>query len=480
MATNTLKEMLTELKTICSRCILCYTTANPCYKTFAEQVDINEKHCSSCLGILEQDQILNVVDKVATKLNKENYTTDSFALALAFPQCLVLRKRALLAHIKESNFFNTELHTTKCNDLMNPKEAYKLSIIKMLEQVTKKKYNIKSPLLVKVQFTYFKEDEEIKRLEPLLPKPSQKRRFQKKHNTNQKSPLNNIQLITETVNKLPDSKVVQYTSVPPERAEKPCDINISFVHEPIYIAGRYNKYSRELSQTPWLIDGERKTESSVQELICDSLVKATGASEVKFMSSGREDCDVRMLGKGRPFVAGLVNPKTTNLPADEVRSLEREINQSTELVGVRDLQVTDKESLVILKAGENEKKKCYSAKIWCPEPIDNELLDRINTTKDLKIGQKTPLRVLHRRPLCVRERTIYSMNIQRINKEEDTTHHYQLQLKTEAGTYIKEFVHGDLGRTIPSMCTLMGAPFDILELDVDEVQLDWPPKIEST
>ena len=30
------------------------------------------------------------------------------------------------------------------------------------------------------------------------------------------------------------------------------------------LLGRYNKYSRELSQTPWFIDGVRKTETSVQ------------------------------------------------------------------------------------------------------------------------------------------------------------------------------------------------------------------------
>ena len=32
------------------------------------------------------------------------------------------------------------------------------------------------------------------------------------------------------------------------------------------VSGRYCKYSRELSQTPWIIDGERKTEFSVQVL----------------------------------------------------------------------------------------------------------------------------------------------------------------------------------------------------------------------
>jgi tRNA pseudouridine synthase 10 len=36
-------------------------------------------------------------------------------------------------------------------------------------------------------------------------------------------------------------------------------------------AGRYNKYSRELSQTPWLVEGERRIESSVQEFISKPL-----------------------------------------------------------------------------------------------------------------------------------------------------------------------------------------------------------------
>lgn len=36
--------------------------------------------------------------------------------------------------------------------------------------------------------------------------------------------------------------------------------------------GRYNKYSRNLPQTPWIIDGERKLESSVEELISEHLM----------------------------------------------------------------------------------------------------------------------------------------------------------------------------------------------------------------
>jgi tRNA pseudouridine synthase 10 len=40
------------------------------------------------------------------------------------------------------------------------------------------------------------------------------------------------------------------------------------------LSGRYNKFSRELPQTPWLVDGVRKMETSVEELITDNLKPA--------------------------------------------------------------------------------------------------------------------------------------------------------------------------------------------------------------
>lgn len=45
--------------------------------------------------------------------------------------------------------------------------------------------------------------------------------------------------------------------------------------------------------------------------------------------------------------------------------------------------------------------------------------------------------------------------------------YFRLELNTQAGTYIKEFVHGDFGRTQPSLGDLLGSVnVDILALDV--------------
>ncbi|KAF5201374.1 Pseudouridine synthase family protein [Thalictrum thalictroides] len=41
-----------------------------------------------------------------------------------------------------------------------------------------------------------------------------------------------------------------------------------------------------------------------------------------------------------------------------------------------------------------------------------------------------------------------------------------------AGTYIKEFVHGDLGRTKPSIGSILGCRAEILQLDVTDVRMD--------
>jgi tRNA pseudouridine synthase 10 len=56
-------------------------------------------------------------------------------------------------------------------------------------------------------------------------------------------------------------------------------------------------------------------------------------------------------------------------------------------------------------------------------------------------------------------------------------HFMAIHLHTEAGTYIKEFVHGDLGRNQPSLASIIGCEADIMELDVLEVDLEFPPPL---
>jgi tRNA pseudouridine synthase 10 len=67
-----------------------------------------------------------------------------------------------------------------------------------------------------------------------------------------------------------------------------------------------------------------------------------------------------------------------------------------------------------------------------------------------------------------RERTVSDINAELIDE-----HHFRLKMTTQAGTYVKEFVHGDLGRTEPSLCTILNKECDILELDVEVILIEY-------
>ena len=75
----------------------------------------------------------------------------------------------------------------------------------------------------------------------------------------------------------------------------------------------------------------------------------------------------------------------------------------------------------------------------------------------------------------MRPRTVYEMKAELLPGHPG---HFVVRVKTQAGTYIKEFVHGDFNRTTPNLCTLMGRPVDIVALDVEAVEVNWPPNTE--
>lgn len=52
-------------------------------------------------------------------------------------------------------------------------------------------------------------------------------------------------------------------------------LNKPYIHT--ITSGRYNKLSRELSQTPWFINGEKKMQTSVQDILCNPIADVTKA-----------------------------------------------------------------------------------------------------------------------------------------------------------------------------------------------------------
>lgn len=163
----------------------------------------------------------------------------------------------------------------------------------------------------------------------------------------------------------------------------------------------------------------------------------------------------------------------TILPADIADRIENLVSES-KLVSIKDLQIVSREDTKHIKFGEEHKKKVYRALCCTAESVvSQEVIDKINAIdKEFVIEQPTPIRVLHRRPLLKRPRTIYSVKA-RLIKDQPSV--FILDVVTQAGTYIKELVHGEFGRTVPSLTTIAGQQLDIISLDVISIDLDWPP-----
>jgi hypothetical protein len=104
------------------------------------------------------------------------------------------------------------------------------------------------------------------------------------------------------------------------------------------------------------------------------------------------------------------------------------------------------------------------------------------------LDQRTPWRVAHRRPDLHRRRTVCAVALaasgcgvgagnggggggvcRGVGGGACDCGEVELVVRAESGTYIKEFVHGDAGRTSPSVAAALGRKCDVLWLDVNEI-----------
>ncbi|XP_059484794.1 tRNA pseudouridine synthase Pus10 [Neocloeon triangulifer] len=430
-----------------------------------------EETCIACLGLLqhltEDSQLQLIIDAIA----KENYDSPVMTCAVSLPIALQIRAHSLELYLKG------KLPGFDSTKVVPIKEAWKWACSQRVACAVNKEScsGATCDFLININVEYTNDKKECSALQEVHSEKFEERKKQKRKFHGQ---LYTRQGVEGMLNSTTKEEFLSKFDCPPTSPHESAFYNgVQCSHNAIFIAGRYNKFSRFLSQTPWLVEGERRMDGSVQELISTALETVCSSRNSKFVASGREDVDVRTLGRGRPFAVELPDPRKTFLNPRELLSLQKEINKGgVGLIHVRDLQRIAKEEMNQLKMGEESKSKSYEAFCVCLEgKLDPEKLSSLANIKNLVLMQKTPIRVLHRRPLATRSRTVIQMSAKMVDDK-----HFKLCLETQAGTYVKEFVHGDFGRTLPNLCTLLGASVDILALDVKEVFLDWPKQIDES
>ena len=251
----------------------------------------------------------------------------------------------------------------------------------------------------------------------------------------------------------------------------------------VFIYGRYLKFKRGIPQTRWFcracrgIGCERcdftgkMYPESVEELISDSLLNEFKGTDLVLHGSGREDIDARMLGSGRPFVLEIKEPKRRNV---DLRIAEETVNtDNTGKIGVTDLQYVKKGMVAKLKNAKAD--KTYQVNVEFRTTDDTVREDSVKNALDALCGvvieQQTPTRVAHRRADLVRKRKVATARLVSFTAE---AHRAVIELKCDAGLYIKELISGDKGRTKPSLNALLGVEAEVTELDVLDVDFDIP------
>lgn len=350
----------------------------------------------------------------------------------------------------------------------------------------------------------------------------------------------------------------------------------------VYVYGRYRKLERGIPQTRWPCRACKgrgcescnqtglQYEKSVQDLVGNPMLEIFQGTEHAFHGMGREDIDVRCLGRGRPFVLEIKEPKKRSFNAEKLIEIINEaaigsvevsaIRPSTrsEVVRIKDtpaeksytirftiepmneaeyavltapvdmtkedvqdrskkrrrqrrgdknadrtkplettievpaaspseseLKAMKKPELVALAEANGLKKtgkkdelieRILASLPPAPEtfdlPDDETILKIVETLNGLKLAQRTPARVAHRRSDLIRKRTVFEAHSPFIEVNENGEREIEFTLRCESGTYVKETIHGDNGRTQPSVSALIKAKCNVLWLDVGDIHAD--------
>ena len=247
---------------------------------------------------------------------------------------------------------------------------------------------------------------------------------------------------------------------------------------PVFLYGRYRKLSREIPQTRWPCRACRgraqgcescqgtglQYPDSVQDLIGEPIRAILQAEDTSFHGMGREDIDVRCLGSGRPFVLEIKNPQIRK--ANLVELVAAVNDNSSEMVEIDQLEWTERKRIGRVK--ETRSDKSYTIRFRVDDiPEEKKVKEAISGLSGVVLGQDTPKRVSHRRAAKTRKRKVVSISDVIVDGDE-----VQTTLRCEAGTYIKELIHSDEGRTVPSVSGVLERKCEVIWLDVEEIHAD--------
>ncbi len=213
----------------------------------------------------------------------------------------------------------------------------------------------------------------------------------------------------------------------------------------LFVFGKYFKLKPFLSQKRW----RKKKFLSIEEVIGEELKRTFKADDYFMHASGREDVDAINTG-GRPFVFELRKARVKDMSL--LKEVEKSINQRNDVNVVFFGRVPGSFVTVVSDTHSDKAYRAYLNRTISKD--ERSVIEKF--FKNRLILQKTPTRVLRRRADKVRKRKVYEVK----------AFSNFLEIKCEAGLYVKELISGDSGRTTPSVSEVLGKDLKCTKLEV--------------
>ncbi|KAI0982744.1 hypothetical protein GJ496_000606 [Pomphorhynchus laevis] len=384
----------------------------------------DESHCFLCLGILTKYCNSSFADQALQKIKSDGFLNfSSFSLCVKISVVADVREACLMRYLS--------LISTDCQAYpkLDTKYFWKSRMSAILENFLQMQYtNNKPSMTINVMFKE-RWNADLNKFCKILNFTStdKKRKCDDSAVPAKETILKYITMITNPI------IIEEFLKL---QLDDDVDCEIKIEANSIYLAGRYVKLSRNISQSPGFAN-QGKIGQSVEEMLTKAVCDATDHSECKFVTAGREDTDVLMLGRGRPFYLELINPKFPGISQKFIRQIQEIINASMEYIKINDLQAIQIDQLHYIKEGEQDRKKVYRILCYCSDSLSesSDALERIrnlNGLTDLTIYQRTPLRVLNARSLSTRKRVINEIKVSNIDIIGG--HEFELVVRSQAGT----------------------------------------------
>jgi tRNA pseudouridine synthase 10 len=236
---------------------------------------------------MDADFIKSVTTAAVNAIHVDGYDSEDFTLTLNFPVSLIIRDEMIRFLNNNGNRFSGILSNVPLK--MRIVDAYLPSLRDALHM----RSTLNSSLSINVtfihdefnssEFSFFCENYPNEFCQSLS--SSKKRR---KYDTDEDiSTIYTKVRVMNVIRQLQPAIVNRYQF---GVASRKCTFTVTIEHEPVFIAGRYCKYSRCLPQSPWAADERPRIDgNSVSEIVCNSLKTSVIAQSSRFSALGLLD-----------------------------------------------------------------------------------------------------------------------------------------------------------------------------------------------